>query len=157
MSILLNLLVLTVVTPVFQAAKDMDASEDVLIDLFGRIENFFRRLESYTEVRPTAAMTDIIVKIMIEVLSTLGIATKEITQKRASELMPIDLSSLTYVLIEKYVKKLLGRNDLEDVLKRLDVLTQEEARMATAEILKTTRNMELNVEVVLDGTQKVII
>jgi len=156
-SILLNLLVLTVVTPVFQAAKDMDASEDVLIDLFGRIENFFRRLESYTEVRPTAAMTDIIVKIMIEVLSTLGIATKEITQKRASELMPIDLSSLTYVLIEKYVKKLLGRNDLEDVLKRLDVLTQEEARMATAEILKTTRNMELNVEVVLDGTQKVII
>ena len=157
MSILLNLLVLTVVTPVFQAAKDMDASEDVLIDLFGRIENFFRRLESYTEVRPTAAMTDIIVKIMIEVLSTLGIATKEITQKRASELMPIDLSSLTYVHIEKYMKKLLGRNDIEDVLKRLDILTQEEARMATAEMLKTTRNMELNVGVVLDGAQKVVI
>jgi len=156
-SILLNLLVLTVVTPVFQAAKDMDASEDVLIDLFGRIENFFRRLESYTEVRPTAAMTDIIVKIMIEVLSTLGIATKEITQKRASELMPIDLSSLTYVHIEKYMKKLLGRNDIEDVLKRLDILTQEEARMATAEMLKTTRNMELNVGVVLDGAQKVVI
>jgi len=135
----------------------MDASEDVLIDLFGRIENFFRRLESYTEVRPTAAMTDIIVKIMIEVLSTLGIATKEITQKRASELMPIDLSSLTYVHIEKYMKKLLGRNDIEDVLKRLDILTQEEARMATAEMLKTTRNMELNVGVVLDGAQKVVI
>jgi len=68
----------------------MDASEHVLIDLFERIEHFFRRLESYAKVRPTAAMTDIIVKIMIEVLSTLAIATKEITQKRASELIPID-------------------------------------------------------------------
>jgi len=60
----------------------------VLIDLFGRIESFFRRLESYTEVRPTAAMTDIIVKIMVEILCILAIATKEIKQRRASELIP---------------------------------------------------------------------
>ncbi|KAF8476722.1 hypothetical protein DFH94DRAFT_104160 [Russula ochroleuca] len=39
------------------AAKDVDASQDVLIDIFVRIESFFKRLESYTEVRPTAAMT----------------------------------------------------------------------------------------------------
>jgi len=37
---------------------------------------------------------------------------------------------------EKYFKKLVGRTDLEDALKRLDKLTQEEARMATAEVLK---------------------
>jgi len=73
---------------VCQAAKDVDASQDVLIDLFGRIESFFRRLESYTEVRPTAAMTDIIVKIMVEILCILAIATKEIKQRRASELIP---------------------------------------------------------------------
>ena len=60
----------------------------MLIDLFGRIESFFRRLESYTEVRPTTAMTDIIVKIMVEILSILAIATKDIKQRRASELMP---------------------------------------------------------------------
>jgi len=38
----------------------------------------FRRLEVYIEVPPTAGMTDIIVKIMVEFLSILAIATKEI-------------------------------------------------------------------------------
>ena len=33
------------------------------------------------------------------------------------------------------MRKLLGRNDIEDALKRLDTLTVEEGRMAIAEIL----------------------
>ena len=57
----------------------------MLIDIFVRIEGFFKRLESYTEVPPTAAMTDIIVKIIIEILSILAIATKEIKRGRSSE------------------------------------------------------------------------
>ena len=60
--------------------------QEALIDIFERIENFFKRMEKYTEVRPSEAMTDIIVKIMIEVLNILGIATKEIRQGRTSEL-----------------------------------------------------------------------
>jgi len=59
----------------------------MLVDIFGRIEGFFRRLESYTEIQPTAAMTETIVKIMVEILSILAIATKEIKQRRASELI----------------------------------------------------------------------
>ena len=39
---------------------------------------------------------------------------------------------------EKFLKKLVGKKDMEDALKRLDKLTQEEARMAAAEILKLT-------------------
>ena len=62
----------------------MDASQDVLIDIFVRIESFFKRLVSYTEVQPTAAMTDVIVKIIAEVLSILAIATKEIKRGRSS-------------------------------------------------------------------------
>ena len=72
-------------TGTFQAAKDVDASQDVLIDIFVRIEGFFMRLVSYTEVRPTAAMTDAIVKIITEVLSILAIATKEVKQGRSSK------------------------------------------------------------------------
>jgi hypothetical protein len=34
------------------------------------------------------------------------------------------------------MKKLVGRNDIEDALKRLDKLTQDEARMAIAENLR---------------------
>ena len=67
-----------------QAAKDVNASGEALADLFERIENFFKRLESYTEVPPTDAMTDIIVKIMVEVLNIFAIATKEIKQGQAS-------------------------------------------------------------------------
>jgi hypothetical protein len=63
----------------------VDANDDVLLDIFVRIEGFFKRLESYTEVPPTAAMTDVIVKIMIEILSILAIATKEIKQGRSSK------------------------------------------------------------------------
>jgi hypothetical protein len=53
--------------------------------MFSRIERFFRRLESYTEVPPTTAMTGIIVEIMVEVLAILAIVTKEIRQRRSSE------------------------------------------------------------------------
>ena len=43
---------------------------------------------------------------------------------------------------EKYLKKLVGRKDVEDALQRLDKLTQEEARMAAAEALKITRDID---------------
>jgi hypothetical protein len=71
-----------------QAARDVGASQDAIVDLFERIENFFRRLETYTEVPPTHAMMDLIVKIMVEVLGILAIATKEIRQRSASKLIP---------------------------------------------------------------------
>jgi hypothetical protein len=53
--------------------------------MFERIEGFFRRLEIYAEVRPTTEMMDTIVQIMVEILSILGIATKEIKEGRLSE------------------------------------------------------------------------
>jgi hypothetical protein len=72
-------------TWIHQAAKDVRASDDNLVDIFERIEMFFRRLEVYTEVQATAEMMNIIIEIMIEVLSILGIATKEIKQSRISK------------------------------------------------------------------------
>ena len=60
----------------------------MLIDIFERIENFIRRLETYTEVPPTTAMLDIIMKMMVEVLCILGMATKEIKRSRTSEHFP---------------------------------------------------------------------
>ena len=68
-----------------QAAKDARANQDTLIDIFERIEMFFRRLEIYTEVQLTMEMKDIVIQIMVEVFTILGIATKEIKQGRMSE------------------------------------------------------------------------
>jgi hypothetical protein len=66
-------------------AKDVNASQDTLVNIFWRIEGFFKRLESYTEVPPTSTMMDISVKIMVEVLKILGLVTKEIKQGRSSK------------------------------------------------------------------------
>ena len=82
----------------------------MLATVFERIENFFRRLETYVEVPPTAGMTDIIVKIMVEVLSILSIATKEIKQSTASKLITggvnclFDLRLLREICEEAYWK-----------------------------------------------------
>jgi hypothetical protein len=71
-------------TYVSQTAKDVRASQDNLVDIFQRIEMLFRRLEMYTEVPLTAEMMETIVRIMVEVLSILGIATKETKQGQMS-------------------------------------------------------------------------
>jgi hypothetical protein len=76
---------------ILQAIKDVRTSQNALVDLFGRLEFFFQRLEKYIDVRPTAAMKNIIVKIMAEVLSILGIVTKEVGQGRTSMSFPLDI------------------------------------------------------------------
>ncbi|KAI9434706.1 hypothetical protein H4582DRAFT_764263 [Lactarius indigo] len=86
-------------------------------------------------------MTDVIVKIMVEVLSIFAIATKEIRQGRA----------------KKFFKKLVGRRDIEDALQKLDRLTQDEARMATAEVLRLTHSVDdkvLGVGFQVEGVKK---
>ena len=131
-------------------------SQDVLVDLFARIDNFIMRLESYKDVPPTSAMTDIIIKIMVEVISILSIATVEIKQGRRSELIAIDFSLLSDICLGKYLNKLLGKSDVDEALKRLDRLTQEEARMAIAEVLKVTHMMDDKIRLIIDGEQNVI-
>ena len=150
----------------YQAARDVEASQDALAELFERIESFFGRLEIYTEVSPTHQMIDLIVKIMVEVLGILAIATKEIKQRLASALIPCGIYFGLHpdsLLAERYLNKLLGKTDIEDSLKRLDKLTQEEALMAYAEVLKVAHRIDdkvasvnENVKVVIAGREKLI-
>jgi hypothetical protein len=117
------------------------------------MEYFFLRLEKYIKVRPTAAMRDIIVKIMVEVLSILGLVTKEIAQGRTSTSFRLDIFPKVDLRAEKFLKKVVGRRDIEDALQRLDKLTQEEARMAAAETLMITCGIDDNVKSVDDQVQ----
>ncbi|KAF8487223.1 hypothetical protein DFH94DRAFT_841588 [Russula ochroleuca] len=122
------------------AAKDARASRDRLIDLFNRIEGFFRRLEIYAGITPTTAMRDIIIKIMIEILSILAIATNELKRGR----------------LKKYMRKLTGNTEIDDSLRRLDILTREEARMAIAENLKMTHSVDDRVKSIDDRVMSII-
>lgn len=88
---------------------------------------------------------------MVEVLMVFGIATKEIKERRSSESVSSTNHSWLTFSLEKFLKKLLGRNDIEDALKKLDTLTQEEARMATAEVFKITQRVDNKVTALIDG------
>ena len=48
------------------------------------------------------------------------------------------------------MKKLIGRTEIEDALKRLDKLTQEEARMVAAQTLKVSHTVDERVKGVAD-------
>ena len=93
-------------------------------------------------------MTDMIVKILVEVLNVFAIATKEMKQGRASVLLRGDVWLSANLRPAKYFKKLVGRKDIEDALKRLDKLTQEEALMAAAQNLRLTHSVEDRVKIV---------
>jgi archaellum component FlaC len=45
----------------------------------------------------------------------------------------------------------MGKNDIDDALKRLDRLTQEEARMAAAQLLKVTNTIDNRVGGIADN------
>ena len=95
-------------------------------------------------------MSDIITEIMVEVLRIFGIATKELRRGSASEFRIDYLWMLTEGYVEKMMRKLAGMDNLESALKKLDRLTQEEARMALAEVLRLTHSVRDEVNVV-DG------
>ena len=73
----------------FQAAKGVSTSYDALIDLFERFEQYLGRLRIYTEV-PSALgdMGEILVKIMVELIGVLSLATQQIRQGRFSTFFP---------------------------------------------------------------------
>ena len=72
-------------TQVLQTAKDIGARQGALIDVFIRVQHCFKRLEIYTNIPATDAMRNIMVDIMVEVISFLAIATKEVKRGRASQ------------------------------------------------------------------------
>ena len=53
----------------------------------------------------------------------------------------------------KLVKELLGENEVEAVLQRLDRLTLNEARTTAAQTLEVVYGLVQNIRVVMDGKQ----
>ena len=137
-----------------QAASGVTSSYDALLELFECLGNFLKRLEIYMTIPPTAMMSDIVVKIMVEVLSVLALATKQIKQGRFSKCAIRYALPIAQCAIEKFAKKFLGESEVETVLQRLDRLTQDEARMTVTQTLGIVCGLVGNVRVVMEGTQR---
>ena len=68
-----------------QAARGIITNCDALVDLLESVEHFLNRVDIYTRVPPTPAIDEIVVKILVELISTLGLVTEELKQRRSSE------------------------------------------------------------------------
>ena len=115
--------------------------------------SFVKRLDIYTKIDLDPIMTEIIVKIMVQLLSVLALATKQISQKRFSKCAVTYTLSVAQCTTEKFAKKLLGETEIEAVLQRLDRLTQEEARITVAQTLGVVNSLVSNVKIIMEGTQ----
>jgi hypothetical protein len=93
----------------YQAVKEVSSSYDALVDLLESIEHFLNRLDIYTKISPTEAMVEIIVKIMVELLSTLALVTKQIRQKRPSKSAILGDTSVDRTTRSKIYEETLGR------------------------------------------------
>ena len=69
----------------YQTIKDVSASYDALLDLFESFESFLARLDIYTKTPSTTAITEIVVKILVELLSTISLAIQHVKQGRLSK------------------------------------------------------------------------
>jgi hypothetical protein len=116
------------------AAKGVSSSYDALLELFECLGSSIKRMEIYTRIPPDPIMTEVVVKIMVELLSVLALASKQIKQGR----------------LKKFAKKLLGESEIETVLERLDRLTQDEARMTVAQTLGVVHGLMGNMKVVME-------
>ena len=92
-----------------QAANGVSTSYDALLDLFECVANFLKRLQAYTEITLNPTMTDIIVKIMVQVLSVLALATKQIKQGRFSERILIYPFPIADYFCREVCKETVGR------------------------------------------------
>ncbi|KAH9021033.1 hypothetical protein EDB84DRAFT_549436 [Lactarius hengduanensis] len=119
----------------FTAADGVSASYDALLELFECLGNFLKRLHIYAGISLDPSMMDMIAKIMVELISILALAKKYINRGR----------------LKQFAKKLLGDSEIETILKRLDRLTQEEARMTAAQTLAVVHGLLNNMKVVMDG------
>jgi hypothetical protein len=72
-------------TEVCQAARDVNASANVLVGLLSRKKNCFERLETYDKAQLSDSMREFMVQMMVGVLGVVATATKAIRQWWISE------------------------------------------------------------------------
>jgi hypothetical protein len=73
----------------------VNSNHDPLTDLLESIEHFLKRVDKYTRIPKTPTTDETVIKIILELLSTLALATKELKHGR----MSASVSVLTDVLL----------------------------------------------------------
>lgn len=83
----------------YQVVNGVLDDYDALADLLESVEHFLSRLDIYTKITPTVSMTEIIIKILVELLSILALATKQLQQGKLSESVLCEI--LYYLTVQR--------------------------------------------------------
>jgi hypothetical protein len=97
-------------------------------------------------------MDEVVIKIMVELLSALALATKKLKQGQASESV-LAHCYLTECNAVKFMKTAFGEKDVEAILQRLERLTHDEARNTAAQTLEVVYGLVHNLKMVMEGEQ----
>jgi hypothetical protein len=72
-------------------AKSIGASDDTAVDVLESVERFLRHIDIYAQIPHSPALDEMVVKIVLELLTTLALATKQLMQGRMSEFVLVDV------------------------------------------------------------------
>ncbi|KAJ7059443.1 hypothetical protein C8F01DRAFT_1295268 [Mycena amicta] len=108
-----------------QAAKNVSARYDSIIDLCELLHSFLERLRVYLSVHLPENMQEVVVRILAHLLSVFGLATKEIKHNRFGS----------------YLRTLIGQTDVQEMLKKLNDLIGAEQSMGVANAMVFSREI----------------
>ena len=90
--------------------RDVIASYEALVKLFERTQFFLQRLHHYTSVPPTPEMTELLAKIMAQILSILALSTKKMKEGRISWSIQLIYSLVTNYKARKIYEEANGKD-----------------------------------------------
>ena len=135
--------------------KGVIASYETLLNLFERTQFFLQRLNHYITAFLTLELTELLAKILAQVLFVLALSTKEMKERRISVLIHSKYSLLADRGAGKFMKRLIGKTEVEDELEELDLLTKEENLMAAARTLGIASDIHRDTNVIKDDTRDI--
>ena len=121
-----------------QVANDIITSYDVLADMLESIEHFVNRLRMYTETSHSMPEVDeIVVKLMVELISTLTLVTRKLKKRRLREsFLAPPMCYLTQRDAVKWIRNFFGVKDINAARQKLERLLQEEDLAVGAQTLR---------------------
>ncbi|KAJ7900422.1 hypothetical protein B0H13DRAFT_2517933, partial [Mycena leptocephala] len=108
-----------------QAAKNVSARYDCIIDLCELLHSFLERLRVYMSAQLPNDMREIVIRMLAHLLSVFALMTKEIKHTR----------------IGAYLRTLIGRTDVQNALKKLNDLIGAEQSMGVASAMVFSREI----------------
>ena len=106
--------------------------------------SLFKRFKVYSRSLLNTELAGIVVKVVVKVLNILSLATKEVEQSRTSESFLYSRWTCSTTLInylERYIKRLAGKKDIENAVGELENLIQGEHYTVTAQVLQDTTEL----------------